>query len=63
MGGGAGLFAACGETVRSSSSFAFILYERLVRGVLIVNRYEDEKVIQALEMLQKEAGFPFVEYF
>jgi amidase len=31
--------------------------------VLIVNRYEDEKVIQALELLQKEAGFPFVEYF
>ncbi|KAE9367152.1 amidase [Stipitochalara longipes BDJ] len=29
---------------------------------LIGRRYEDEKVIQALEILKKEAGFPFVEY-
>jgi hypothetical protein len=25
-------------------------------------RYEDEKVIQALEIIEKEAGFPYVEY-
>jgi len=29
---------------------------------LTISRYEDEKVIQALEILKKEAGFPFVEY-
>jgi len=29
---------------------------------LVGRRYEDEKVIQALEILKKEAGFPFVEY-
>jgi amidase len=28
----------------------------------MICRYEDEKVIQALEILKKEAGFPFVEY-
>lgn len=65
MGGGAGLFAAGGQTVRASSSFHSIrsfLYEEVGEKVLIVNRYEDEKVIQALQLLQKEAGFPFVEY-
>jgi hypothetical protein len=63
VGGGAGLFAACGETVRSSSSFnSYFLCEEVGERMLIVNRYEDEKVIQALEILQKEAGFPFVEY-
>ncbi len=64
-GGGAGLFAAGGQTVRASSSFLSIrsfLYEEVGEKVLIVNRYEDEKVIQALQLLQKEAGFPFVEY-
>lgn len=63
MGGGAGLFAACGQTVRFSSSInSYFLYEEVGEKVLIENRYEDEKVIQALEILQKEAGFPFVKY-
>lgn len=30
--------------------------------VLISNRYEDEKVIQALEIVVKETGLPFVSY-
>jgi hypothetical protein len=30
--------------------------------VLIKDRYEDEKVIQALEIVKKEVGLPFVDY-
>lgn len=30
--------------------------------LLTRSRYEDEKVVQALEIIKKEAGFPYVEY-
>ena len=32
------------------------------RMMLTRDRFEDEKVIQALEMVQKETGLPFVSY-
>jgi hypothetical protein len=42
------------------ASFSAVCCDVLMR--LMICRYEDEKVIQALEILKKEAGFPFVEY-
>ena len=40
-----------------------LLWVRCMRNKLLTrSRYEDEKVVQALEIIQREAGSPYVEY-
>lgn len=39
-----------------------LMMTSIASGVLTIPRYEDEKVIQALEIVKEEVGFPFVDY-